>query len=426
MADDGGWTRGQSNVRTRAALEQLRAMLDAMEVRLAGPLAPLPAETTAELIGTLDELSRRLAVLEDAAGARCADLSAAVARLSGKLEARTAARAAHQQAMAVRLDLMLGALARSREVEAAEPPREEPKAIRMVLAAASAAAVLSVAGAALLIGARPELLPRVVAVVLDELPRPVPEKPRTPVRTVSPAGAPLIDATPTPADRYEAVAEALAHGEALALGRLTGLAQAGDARAQLHLASLYETGGAGLPRDLAAARAWTHRAAERGDRMAMHNLGLFLIEGEGGPRDPSAAVGWFRRAAARGVVDSQYNLGLLYEAGEGVARNLREAYRWYSIAANAGDVASREKQVEIEARLTPGERASLDREVRNFEPGAAPTSDGGHVIAPATTVAETQALLARRGYYVGPLDGVVSPAFRAAAAAYLRDHPPGR
>jgi peptidoglycan hydrolase-like protein with peptidoglycan-binding domain len=44
-------------------------------------------------------------------------------------------------------------------------------------------------------------------------------------------------------------------------------------------------------------------------------------------------------------------------------------------------------------------------------------------VSPATTLAETQALLARQGYYVGPVDGVTSPQFRAAAQAYLRDHP---
>ena len=136
----------------------------------------------------------------------------------------------------------------------------------------------------------------------------------------------------------------------------------------------------------------------------------------------AAAAGWFRAAAERGVVDSQFNLGLLYEAGRGVPQNLREAYRWFSIAANAGDVAAREKQVEIEGKLKPAERAGLDRDASGFQPGAA-TPDLAQVIAPATTLAETQALLARQGYYVGPIDGVASPAFRTAAAAWRRDHP---
>jgi localization factor PodJL len=156
---------------------------------------------------------------------------------------------------------------------------------------------------------------------------------------------------------------------------------------------------------------------------------MFLANGEGGARDYGEAAVWFRRAAERGVVDSQYNLGLLYEAGRGVERNLREAYRWYSVAANAGDTAAREKQLEVEARLKPGERSGLDRDVSAYQPSAGPPADLAMVIPPAETLSETQALLARKGYYVGPVDGIGSPAVRTAAAAYLRDHPevtPGR
>ena len=117
------------------------------------------------------------------------------------------------------------------------------------------------------------------------------------------------------------------------------------------------------------------------------------------------------------------NLALLYEAGRGVQKNLREAYRWFALAANAGDASAREKQVEIEARLKAGERSGLDREVSGFQPGAPAPADLAAVIPPAVTLAETQALLARKGYYLGPVDGVASPAFRSAATAYLRDHP---
>jgi localization factor PodJL len=226
------------------------------------------------------------------------------------------------------------------------------------------------------------------------------------------------------ADTYAAAAAALTQGDARALARMTGLAQGGDTQAQRHLASLYEAGAAGLPRDLAAARSWTERAAHAGDRLAMHNLALFLADGEGGTRDPAEAAAWFRRAAERGVVDSQYNLGLVFEAGRGVAQNLREAYRWFAVAANAGDLAARERQVALEQRLAPAERAVLDREAAAFRPGladSAPTL----IIPPATTLAETQALLARQGYYVGPIDGLTSVTLRAAAQAYLRDHPAG-
>jgi len=253
------------------------------------------------------------------------------------------------------------------------------------------------------LGLRPSLRPAGVAVA---------------GKTAASAPAPVA---PRPQDTYAAVSGALARGEANALARLTGLAEAGDAEAQLHLASLYETGEGGLPQDLGVARLWTERAARGGDRIAMHNLALFLMQGEGGGRDITQAALWFRRAAERGIVDSQYNLGLLYEAGRGVERNLSEAYRWFSIAANAGDTAAREKQLEVERLLKASERTALDKAAAGFQPGATSAEAPSDVIGPAVTVADTQALLARKGYYVGPIDGVPSPAFRSAAAAFLRD-----
>ncbi|MBL8553320.1 MAG: SEL1-like repeat protein [Phenylobacterium sp.] len=424
MADDGGWPIGTGEARTRAALDELRAVLGALEARFDAAAAALPLETAAELIRTLDVLARRMAEHESAAHARAAELAATVSQLTRKLESQSAAQAAREHAVSGRLDLMLDEFGRAREAEAGSW-RQDPGVLRAVLVVASALAALSVVGAGVLTATRPELLPQVAAALTESLPfrpslRPAPSGPAATARKAQ-GPSPLPASVPS-GDTYAAVAEALARGDAMALPRLTGLAQAGDAQAQLHLAALYETGGAGLPQDMAAARAWTVRAAERGDRMAMHNLGLFLTQGDGGMRDYAAAAGWFRRAAEQGVVDSQYNLGLLYEAGRGVEKNLREAYRWYAIAANAGDVAAREKQVEIEGRLTAGERAGLDRDVGAFQPGA-PMLDTADVIAPATTIAETQALLARQGYYVGPLDGAASPAFRQASAAYLRDHP---
>lgn len=224
-------------------------------------------------------------------------------------------------------------------------------------------------------------------------------------------------------DSYGAVVTALARGEATALPRLNGLADAGDSQAQLNLASLYETGGSGLSRDMSAARLWTRRAAEAGERIAMHNLALFLMRGEGGAQNFDEAAVWFRRASDRGVVDSQFNLAQLYETGRGVDRNLREAYRWYLVAANAGDGASRERAIELEGRVSPGERAMLEGKAAAFQPGGATEFDPAVIVPPAETVAETQTLLARQGYFVGPVDGVVSPAFRTAVAAYLRDHP---
>jgi TPR repeat protein len=416
MAADGGWPVRAGfepeDERTRRALEDLRAVLGQIQARLATAAAgPLHPQTARALILALDELAARVADQEISARETVAELSAALADSHAETTAQLDAALAD-----------LAALRRSSEAD--------PGPIRAILVAAAACAALAVTGAGAMVVGRPDALPAMVAAPAGQpatldLRRGL--RPDMPPAVVAGPPAPLRTAVAAPAqagETYAAVLAALGRGEAAAVARLTGLAQTGDAGAQLHLASLYETGQEGLPRDLAAARLWTRRAAGGGERVAMHNLGLFLMEGEGGPRDTAEAAAWFRRAADRGVVDSQFNLGLLYESGRGVPQNLREAYRWFSIAANAGDVSAREKQVELEARLRPAERSSLDREAAGFRPGAAPpATEGDLIVPPATTLAETQAFLARQGYYVGPADGATSPQLKSAAAAYLRDHP---
>jgi len=423
MAAEGGWPTAAGFEPDRGvrpgAPDDLRAVLRGLETRLAVLGSdPLEPATAASLMQALDGLAVRLARQEAAARGRDADLSAAVAALSARL-------AEGQAGIAARLDAALVELA-----DAGADRAADPGAIRALLVAAAALAGLAVTGAGVLVVSRSDVVPPVFAerfrvhapIALRPGLAPTPEMVAPASAGAAAASSPPPSAS-SPAETFATVEAALQRGEATALARLTGLAQAGDPEAQLHLASLYETAGAGLTRDLAAARLWTRRAAGGGNRIAMHNLGLFLTEGDGGPRDLVEAAAWFRRAADRGVVDSQYNLGLLHEAGRGVPRNLREAYRWFSIAANAGDVAAREKQVELEGRLAGAERAGLDREAADFRPGPALARTVDLIVPPATTLAETQALLARQGYYVGPVDGVASPQFRTAAHAYLRDHP---
>jgi localization factor PodJL len=405
MAADGGWPArtGLRDERERT-LGGLRLVLGELEDRLSGGGDSLGPAATAALLQALDALAARIARLE-------ADVAQQAARAAQIAEVQHETSAQLEEALTELADLRAGRL-------------PEPAPIRAVLMAAAGAAALAVTGAGVLALSRADVLPAFTAPLdhiahLIQAPAPKAAAPRPRLAPGPPAVAP----TPADAvDTYGAVVGALARGEAMAVARLTGLAKAGDPQAQLHLANFYETGEGGLPQDLAAARFWTERAASGGERLAMHNLGLFLMEGEGGPRDVGQAAVWFRRAADRGVVDSQYNLGLLYEAGDGVAKNLREAYRWFAIGANAGDVASREKQVEIEARLAPAERAGLERDAA-FRPGAAQSTEADTVLPPATTLTETQAFLARRGYYVGPVDGQPSPGLKAAAAAYLRDNP---
>ena len=167
----------------------------------------------------------------------------------------------------------------------------------------------------------------------------------------------------------EAVRRIEAHDNS-AVGDLRKDANLGYAPAQFYLAKLYEAGEAGLPKDIAAAREWTQRAADNGERKAMHNLGLYYFEGTGGVKNLALAAQWFRKAANLGLVDSQYNLARLYEGGFGVTRSPADAYSWYLIAARSGDAESRAAAERLKGQLAPAIARGSESFADSFRPSA--------------------------------------------------------
>jgi localization factor PodJL len=161
------------------------------------------------------------------------------------------------------------------------------------------------------------------------------------------------------AELYRQAIELLDADDAAGVETLKQAAGLGFAPAQLHLASLYENGAAGLAASPAEARVWVRRAADAGDARGMHNYGMYLYEGVGGARDRAQAVDWLRRAAEAGLVDSQFNVAKLYENGEeGIQPNLPEAYKWYLIAARAGDGDAQSAVERLRTGLPASERGA--------------------------------------------------------------------
>jgi len=160
-------------------------------------------------------------------------------------------------------------------------------------------------------------------------------------------------------DLYRQAIELLDADDAAGVETLKQAAGLGFAPAQLHLASLYENGAAGLAASPAEARVWVRRAADAGDARGMHNYGMYLFEGIGGARDRAEAIDWLLKAAEAGLVDSQFNVAKLYETGdEGIQPDLPEAYKWYLIAARAGDGDARSAVERLRTGLPASERGA--------------------------------------------------------------------
>ena len=124
---------------------------------------------------------------------------------------------------------------------------------------------------------------------------------------------------------------------AAALEAWRPLAQAGNARAQAALGSLYIRG-EGVAVDYAEALRWTRSAAEQGDVTGQFNMGTIYAGGLGVERDYAVAAEWFARAAEQDDAASRFNLGVLYARGLGVPKDDEEALFLLSTATIiAGD-----------------------------------------------------------------------------------------
>ncbi|MGE0119620.1 MAG: SPOR domain-containing protein [Dongiaceae bacterium] len=146
----------------------------------------------------------------------------------------------------------------------------------------------------------------------------------------------LAGAFPARAD-FAAGNDAFARGDYdTAFREWAPLAKTGDARAQLGLGALYESG-QGVPApDLAQAVAWYRAAAAQGLPAAQNNLAILYADGRGVPRNPVMAGELWQAAAAAGHPLAQFNLALAFERGVGVARDYYDAARWYAEAGNSG------------------------------------------------------------------------------------------
>jgi TPR repeat protein len=149
-----------------------------------------------------------------------------------------------------------------------------------------------------------------------------------------------LPATAVHADALSDAAAAIGRKDyAAAASLLEPLAEAGNARAQTRLGTLYHLG-LGVREDDALARQWFERAARQGFAPAQFELGNLYAYGHAplpaGEDTQRLAAQWYFEAARQGHAEAQYSLGILFLAGSGVQRNPAEARKWIARAARQG------------------------------------------------------------------------------------------
>ncbi len=130
------------------------------------------------------------------------------------------------------------------------------------------------------------------------------------------------------------------HNYDRALRELRPLAEAGDAKAQYYLASIY-LDGAAVPRSAATAVDLLQRSAMAGHGPAQFTLGLLLYNGSMAGTDQLApdrprALPWLIKASEAGVPLAHELIGLEYAEGRLLPRDIGRARYHLSMAANAG------------------------------------------------------------------------------------------
>jgi TPR repeat protein len=129
-------------------------------------------------------------------------------------------------------------------------------------------------------------------------------------------------------------------------------AEQGDARAQYHLAILYEQG-LGTEKNIPEAFKWARLAAENGEANAQFALSVLYARGDEVAKDLDEAAKWFHRgvASARsGDSTAQYLLSKMYEAGRGVEKDDGKALTWLRSSAQSGNAAAQSELGERYAR----------------------------------------------------------------------------
>lgn len=167
------------------------------------------------------------------------------------------------------------------------------------------------------------------------------------------------------AELDDAVAAAHRGDYATALGRLSPLAEKGDARAQFDIGFMHAYGW-GVQRNPAEAIAWYRKAAEQGLPVAQHFVGMAYVNGEGVRADDAEAARWFARAAAQGFAQAQFMLGLMTLDGRGVAKDPVQGYALMVIGGQGG-VRSAARVVQKLA-LTEAQRGQAQEIIDHWKP----------------------------------------------------------
>jgi TPR repeat protein len=106
--------------------------------------------------------------------------------------------------------------------------------------------------------------------------------------------------------------------------------------------------------------------AEQGDAKAQVFVAYLYETGQGVDQNYTKAAEWYGRAARQGNPVAQTQLGNMYRLGRGVPQNYVMAYMWLDLASRKGSKQAVKLKSSVSGKMTKGQIAEAKKLLKNW------------------------------------------------------------
>jgi TPR repeat protein len=106
--------------------------------------------------------------------------------------------------------------------------------------------------------------------------------------------------------------------------------------------------------------------AEQGDAKAQVFVAYLYETGQGVDQNYTKAAEWYGRAARQGNPVAQTQLGNMYRLGRGVPQNYVLAYMWLDLASRKGSTQAVKLKGSVAGKMTKGQIAEAKKLLKNW------------------------------------------------------------
>jgi TPR repeat protein len=108
--------------------------------------------------------------------------------------------------------------------------------------------------------------------------------------------------------------------------------------------------------------------AEQGDAKAQVFVAYLYETGQGVTQNYSKAAEWYSRAARQGNPEAQTQLGNMYRIGRGVPQDYVMAYMWFDLAQRQGSKQAPALLTAVTKKMTRQQVAKAKKLLKNWKP----------------------------------------------------------